>query len=347
MDNYYPIEIKLANKAGWSTPDEGRRLYGLYARQGVAVHWWGDGTGASNHDNIVNYILRKAVAGTGSANYVLSDNKITMLVSPDNVAWTTFSANAYTISIEFQPTLGAEGYKKGGWLIWQLRQRFGNLYLRGHRDLVGGTECPGSIDIGRLEAEAQKWASGGYNPPPTTVPTPTPAPEQANISYEKLPTPIGYVTNKQPTNVWDFNQTSWAGFGTPAKVLNNGEQFTAVAIATNHTLGSRYAVTQYSYERNLPVGVNIVDLSLPIETHIEPAPSPETVPEAQPLPDPVPTPGVDPQPDTTPLGTVSYDIGVTINPQTGHPIDNRPNWLVRLLQKLIDAIFKLLSNKKD
>src|SRR3990167_1262446 len=155
-----------------------------------------------------------------------------MLVNPDNVAWTTLSANAYTISIEFQPTLGAEGYKKAGWLIWQLRQRYArNLWLKGHKDLVGGTVCPGTLDIPRMEAEAQKWSSGGYNPPPVVVPT---------LEWQKLPAPIRYICNKQPTNLWNFNQTTWAGFGTPAKQFNMGDEFTAVARVINRALGSHY-----------------------------------------------------------------------------------------------------------
>src|SRR6185437_3527629 len=115
----YPIESKPASKNGWYTPAESNAVYAArYAREGVTAHWWGDGTGADNHDNIVNYMLAQAQAGIKSVNYVLSDDKITMLVDPDDVAWCSEDGNPTTISIEFQPTLGDEGYKKGGWLIW-------------------------------------------------------------------------------------------------------------------------------------------------------------------------------------------------------------------------------------
>lgn len=103
----YPIEIKICSKNGWSTPQEAIPIWGKYSREGVTVHWWGDGTGASNHDNIVNYFLGQAAAGNKSVNYVVSDNKITLMVSPDNVAWCSNNGNPTTISIEHQPTLGA------------------------------------------------------------------------------------------------------------------------------------------------------------------------------------------------------------------------------------------------
>ena len=70
QDSFYPVEIKICGKSGWHTPQEAQQYYGRYSREGITVHWWGDGTGASNHDNIVNYIANKANNGTGSVNYV-------------------------------------------------------------------------------------------------------------------------------------------------------------------------------------------------------------------------------------------------------------------------------------
>ena len=287
----YPIEIKICSKNGWQTPAESQAYYGRYSRDGIAVHWWGDGTGASNHDNIVNYISNKAVNGTGSANYVLSDNKITLLVSPDNVAWCTFAANAYTISIEFQPTLGAEGYKKAGWLINELEGRYGKtLYLKGHNALVGGTVCPGTLDIGRMRAEADKWKSGGYNPP-VVVPTP-PVTPRVDISYSVLPTPITYKVNKN-TNLWDFNTATWAGFKA-VKPLNQNDIFTVYAIADNHSTKSHYGVTEYSYTRKITNGVNMADLDL-VPDPVQPFPTPPEPPKPPVTPPaPVEPPVVDP-----------------------------------------------------
>ena len=175
-DNSYGIEMKPASHAGWFTPAESNNYYATrYARDGVVVHWWGDGTGASNHDNIVNYMNAQAAAANKSVNYVLSDNKITLCVGPDNVAWCSSKGNPTTISVETQPTLGDEGYKKWGWLVDQLEQRYGKaLRLYKHSDWEA-TGCPGTISLDRIRTEANKWKSGEYDrPAPISVPTPPP-----------------------------------------------------------------------------------------------------------------------------------------------------------------------------
>lgn len=156
----YDIETKICSKNGWHTPDEARRYYGRYSRDGVTIHWWGDGSGADNHDNIVNYFLKQAEHGIKSVNYVVSDNKITKMVEPDNVAWASNRGNPSTVSIEFQPTLSDEGYKRGGWLIAHLEGKYGkrlNFYPHSHWN---PTSCPGTIDLNRLRVEADKAVSG-------------------------------------------------------------------------------------------------------------------------------------------------------------------------------------------
>lgn len=268
----YPIEQRIASKNGWHTPQEAQAYYGRYSREGITIHWWGDGSGASNHDNIVNYFLNQAAAGNKSVNYVVSDNKITLVVSPDNVAWCSHSGNPTTISIEHQPTLGAEGYKRSGWLVWRLEQRYGRrLNLYPHSKWFA-TQCPGSIDINRIRAEADKWASGGYNPPVVVTP-PADTAQNVSISYSVLPTPIDYIVNKN-TNLWNFNSATWGGIKA-VKPLAKGEPYKVFAIADNHTLKAKYAVTEYSYSRKLTNGVNIVDLDLKPS---QPIPTPPEVP---------------------------------------------------------------------
>jgi predicted RNA-binding Zn ribbon-like protein len=159
----YPIEIRPASSNGYFTPAQSNAYYKTrYAREGITVHWWGDGTGAGNHDNIVNYMLSQAQQGIKSVNFVLSDNKISQLVAPDNVAWCSQAGNPTTISVETQPTLTAEGYKKWGWLVNDLEKRYGRtltLYPHNHWAPTG---CPGTIDLNRIRAEANKWKSGAY-----------------------------------------------------------------------------------------------------------------------------------------------------------------------------------------
>lgn len=157
----YPIESRPASKNSWFTPAESNAYYKTrYAREGITVHWWGGGESAGQHDNIVNYFAAQGTQGKKSVNFVVSDNKITQMVDADNVAWCSQAGNPTTISIEFQPTLSAEGYKRGGWLINELEKRYGrtlSLYPHSH---WAATSCPGSIDINRLRAEANNFKKG-------------------------------------------------------------------------------------------------------------------------------------------------------------------------------------------
>lgn len=278
-DNSYGIEIKVASKNGWFTPTEARSYYGRYDRSGITVHWWGDGTGASNHDNIVNYMLNGAEQGVKSVNYVLSDNKITLLVNPDNVAWASQSGNATTVSIEFQPTLGSEGYKKGGWLIDQLEQRYArSLQLLPHSYWFQ-TACPGSIDINRLRAEADKWKSGAYdNPPaPSYPPAPTPPPT-TQITLQITDIPNKQVKLVRDANLWDLHFAKWAD-AKAVKTLPAGTQVEVSAIA-KHPLGGSYYLSEYSFSKGIGNGINVKDcedVSTP-PPPVEPAPVPVPTP---------------------------------------------------------------------
>lgn len=275
----YTLDIQLCSKNGWFTPDEARNYYGKYSRDGITVHWWGDGTGADNHDNIVRYLNGRGAAGEApTANYVLSDAKITKCVEPENVAWTSSNGNPTTIGVETQPTLGAEGYKKWGWLVDSLEKRFGKaLRLYPHNYWIG-TQCPGTLSLDRIRQEADKWKRGEYSPVPAPVPTPPAVPPTDNIAWTKLDKPQEYVCNKQPTNLWSFNQTSWGAFGNPVKMFNQGDKITIYGRGYNKTLRTTYLVTEYSYTAQIPNGFNEVDLSLvvqpvPVEPPI-PAPEP-------------------------------------------------------------------------
>lgn len=284
-DNSYPIEVKIVSKSGWFTPAEGKAYYGRYDRSGITVHWWGDGTGASNHDNIVNYMAAQAAAGNKSVNYVLSDNKITLCVSPDNVAWASQSGNATTISVETQPTLGAEGYKKWGWLVDQLEQRYGRTLPLYKHSYWFSTACPGTIDLDRIRAEANKWKSGGYDakPAPTPVPptpTPTPAPTQITLQITDIPNKT--VKLIRDTNLWDLHFSKWAD-AKSVKTLKAGTQVEVSATA-KHPLGSTYYLSEYSFSKGIGNGINVKDcedvtVSPPVVATPEPVPIPSQVPE--------------------------------------------------------------------
>lgn len=173
-DNSYGIEFKIASKNGWDTPTEAKARYGRYSRDGLTVHWWNTPELAGTHDGTVAYILRQAAAGNMSVNYVVSDSKITLVVGPDNVAWHATKGNPTTVGVEFDPRLGAEGYKKAGWLLDQLEQRWGKtLKLYKHSDW-SSTACPGTLDLAKIRAEATKWKNGIHDAKPAPVVTPPP-----------------------------------------------------------------------------------------------------------------------------------------------------------------------------
>lgn len=322
-DTSYPIEIKLASKNGYHTPAEARAYYGRYGRDGITVHWWGDGTGASNHDNIVNYMNNGAAQGAKSVNYVLSDNKITLCVNPDNVAWCSQSGNATTISVETQPTLGAEGYKKWGWLVDQLEQRYGKvLPLYKHSNWFA-TACPGSIDLNRIRAEANKWKAGAYEvnpvpPPAQPAPTPVPTPKPpATVKLEIKDLPNKKVKLIRDANLWNLQFAKYAD-AQSVKTLPNGSEFEVSAVV-KHPTGSQYYISEYSYAKGIPNGINVKDTDTPDPTKLN---EPVSVP---PVVIPVP---ITPKP-TEPPAVVDPDKG----------IQERLNWL----EKAVKAILAFLK----
>jgi hypothetical protein len=164
----YPIEVVPASKNAWFTPAESNNYYrARYAREGVTIHWWGGGEQEDKHDSIVKYIQGQAAAGVKSVNYVVSDAKITQMVDPDNVAWCSNGGNPTTISIECEPGLSDEGYKRLAWLISTLQVKYGhqmNIYR--HSDWFP-TACPGTIDIERIKREKDGAPAGSLPSTPT------------------------------------------------------------------------------------------------------------------------------------------------------------------------------------
>lgn len=276
----YKIHQKLAKRSNYHLPDEARKYYGKYARDGITVHWWNSPSRIkdSDHDVIVNYIYNKK---GGSVNYVLSNNKITLMVNPDNVAWASQSGNPTTISIEFSPHLNAEGYKKAGWLIKELESRYGKgLRLFKHAYWFF-TECPGNLDLNRMRSEADKWKRGEYDPKP--APTVI-----ADLKWTKLAKPTVYVTNKPVTNLWSFKKTSWDMTG--VKQFKKGEKITIYGRVHNRTLDAHYLLTEYSYTNKIANGFNEKDLDLFVELKSVEMPVPPKEQQPQPKPPVIPEP---------------------------------------------------------
>lgn len=252
----YDIEIKPAPKQSWFTPAEARNYYGRYDRSGITIHWWGGGETADKHDSIVNYFLAQGAAGVKSVNYVLSDNKITLMVNPDDVAWASQSGNPTTVSVEIQPTLGTEGYKKAGWLIWQIRQRYGrSMPLYPHKYWFQ-TECPGTLSLDRMEQEAQKWAAGFYNAQP-----------EWEKNLKDLDNAVMYTEANAPlTDV------------RTGAVIKTFPADTPIEVSAETTYGgSRFLLSEYSFSHHIPNAIPAVQLK-PQQTPV-PTPTPTPQPE--------------------------------------------------------------------
>lgn len=308
----YQIEIRLAAKNGWHTPNEARAYYGRYARDGVTWHWWNTPSAVkdSDHDNIVNYILGKSARGTGSVNYVLSNNKITLLVNPDNVAWASQKGNPTTISVELSPHLNAEGYKKAGWLFNELEGRYGKILKHYKHSDWYQTQCPGTISIAKIKEEAKKWKDGAYNPKPPVPPKPT-TPE---LTFKLWKDGGTYVANKQPTYLYDVSKAkTWADIG-KVKSFDKGKPIEIAGDVYNSALDRHYYITRYSFDKKIGNGFHPADL----DVYTPPKPPTPPQPEPEEPTDPEPTP---------------------------EPAPEYPVWFIRFWLQLIEAIKKILGKE--
>lgn len=158
----------------------------------------------------------------------------------------------------------------------------GATQIVGHKEVSQtGTACPTRI----MEKRDHIVDLVNSNP------IPTPEPPSLDIKWSPYPAPKAFVTNKQPTNLWDFAKTNWNQFGDPIKQFDLGERMDIAGEAFNVELGSTYLLTPYSFQRKITNGFNKADLSEYVEPTPEPEPEPTPDPEPEPQPEPTPEPG--------------------------------------------------------
>lgn len=124
----------------------------------IAIHWWGDPKTKPTLSGVVNWF--KNPASQASAHWVVSEDQAVQMVLEHDTAWTTAAANPYTISIEIDPQLTERTYQSVGQIVREIRSRNGNLPLKRHRDLTGGTICPGHTDLAKIERYATNSQGG-------------------------------------------------------------------------------------------------------------------------------------------------------------------------------------------
>lgn len=257
----------------------GSQTQAVYGRprsiQFGAGHWWNLPELAGTHAGIVTMFQNPA--RQGSAHAVLSDGLVTEMVRAGDTAWTTSHANPFTYSIEVDPRI----MWKWGWgnpiasqrahgeRIFQTLaeyiadKRYHNMTWHPHNFWIS-TQC-NPIRWNEVMARAKQIRAAKDAPAP--APTPTP-PASAKLTWSKLAKPLEMVATKQPTKLWNFNQTAWGGFGNGVKDFNKGDRITIYGKVVNKTLGATYLLTEYSYSNKITNGFNQADL----EPYAPPAP---------------------------------------------------------------------------
>lgn len=302
------MQIEFQQAYNYFNPNEAQGYYGVSRLMNtIVIHHWDAPENRNSFQTTLGFLTGNNSRGN-SANCVIGFDdaqgkaRIVDTVVYPNVAFTSGGKiNAQSVAIECDP-LGetndgraAEIYKAIGYRVWQWRVQFGfRVPLSRHRDYQQ-TACPGVMDLPRIDAESDKWANGGYNP------APTPAPKPVAVNYERLSTPKVYVCKLEPTNLWDFNSATWAGFKVQ-QPFSKGSQITVFGLA-KHPLGGTYGMTKYSFGNadgtgspDHTWGFNMKDL----DEFVAPAPVPTPTPTPVPVPTPTPVPTPVPQPTPTP-----------------------------------------------
>lgn len=257
----------------------GNQTHALYGRGREllmgAGHWWNWPRSGATHDGVVSYMAQPSRQAAPHA--VLSDRRVTEMVRPWDTAWCTGRANPYTYAIEVDPRIMFRwGYDNPSQAERELGNRIfetlaeyiadknmHNMDWQPHNWHVPGTQC-NPIHWQEVEDRAKQI----WNEKRAPAPQP-PKPEPAHITYHEFAEGVRkFRLNKQPTKLWNFNTTTWAGFGNGVKDFAEGELVDIKGYAVNHTLKATYLLTPYSFDKKVPNGFNEKDLNL----YVPPAP---------------------------------------------------------------------------
>jgi N-acetylmuramoyl-L-alanine amidase len=120
---------------------------------GGTVHWWG--AYGQNFDDVVKYLASNNARGS-SAHFVLQEDRVACIVTPDDAAWHAGNAegNAITIGIECRPEMTPGDLETLGSLLRFLETIYGSLNIYIHSNWAN-TACPGTYanEIDNLVAE--------------------------------------------------------------------------------------------------------------------------------------------------------------------------------------------------
>ncbi|MDU2421575.1 MAG: N-acetylmuramoyl-L-alanine amidase [Bifidobacterium scardovii] len=147
------------------------RPYGIAC---IVIHWWDDPARHPTFYGVISTLC--SPARRASANYVAEAGRVACLVDPDNRSWASGDGvncnsmgNDRGISIECNPRQSDGDYETIGELVRNLRNAYGDLPLRRHRDFAQ-TDCPGTYDLDRIDRIARGGASAPAAKPQQSTP---------------------------------------------------------------------------------------------------------------------------------------------------------------------------------
>ena len=126
------------------------------------LHWWGKPGEAGTHDGNVNYIKNTPDL---SVNFVVSENRVTLMVPLHKIALTTGARNPFAWKSENDPTLTEQQYKTMGYLhyiVEKLNPKLRNEALRLHKEFYS-TSCS-EINVDKVREYADEFHSGVRDP---------------------------------------------------------------------------------------------------------------------------------------------------------------------------------------
>lgn len=288
-------ESSLVTKKAWANGNNyevGRAGFGI---KGIVVHH-AVTTSISAVDATFQNPSRRA-----SAHYTVGGKEIHQHVSEANTAWHcgNYYGNHATVGIETANSTLAPDYKVSDQSLDTLiklvadiakRNNLGKLWLdpnadyptlSGHKDWYGSaTACCGPYLYPKLQYIADRANAINYPPAP---------PKKAELVWTKLDKVEKYICNKQPTTLWNFDSTTWAGCKS-VKEFKKGDKMDIYGTVLNKSLNATYLLTEYSYTKKITNGFNKADLDKITQPAPEPKPEPTPVPTPTPEPEPTPEP---------------------------------------------------------
>jgi N-acetylmuramoyl-L-alanine amidase len=149
----------------------------------ITIHHWGDPSWGQTYEGVVDWFCNPNSSVTTSAHYVVSAGEVACIVSPWDAAWHAggwglrdfnkgLHGNRVSIGIECNPLERDDDYVTVAELVRNLRAQFGNIPLVHHCDWTA-TDCPGTYDLGKIDALAKGMFAGMSVPQSPNPPQPT------------------------------------------------------------------------------------------------------------------------------------------------------------------------------